>query len=436
MNMKTNKKLRLFGLLMALMAVGSLKGQDILAHGFAGDSPLYVMSSEEEPYYAYVQLGSAEEERRTNDKVQYFWEIGLLQPNTNAVFVDGPGGIPDLSQNTKVRPWVRLSSSAEHHRGTFVFRCYRSSGYGHQRGEAVMVYLSDCPEIISIQPKPGYGCWNDGDVISMDQFDVEMFPPSYADRVQLADNSRIASNLVSVVLIDDNQQELNFLIDNEPSDYVLPITVAKTTWQDDVTGLKFDRKLLLAINVLKETELMANKLEAITTKIKSKTKLLAKNKTLKFNFNPFINCSFGYMNSCCNGSLQSLGHLHGSMGIACELSAHVRLGATPFFGDFGFQGSFEVAVDDLVLSTQEGCGEVAIPISLDIGAFCGISLDPLDNPDLFSASIKAIGGATGVFNIYTTSQGWGVADWDLYIKIDAEFIYLVGRSHFSYTVVD
>lgn len=429
MNMKTNKKLRLFGLLMALMAVGSLKAQDILEYGFAGDSPVTVLASEEAPHYAYIQLGSAEEERRTNENVQYHWVIRALQSNTFATFVSGIDGDPDPGQEDKPRPWVRLFSTNDHRQGTFSFSCIRVSRIGNQEAETVTVYLSDCPEIVSITPKEGFGCWAAGDEITMDQFEVVTNPSSYNYRVQLADDSRIANAFIGW----NNKQDLHFLLDGEPVDYVLPIDVVENGFQWDIIGFQLDKKWIIAHTTIQESVKWSERIKKVTNKIR-KAPLMG---NADFEFNPYANFNIGLKKSCCNGETHIVGNLNCHAGVEAAASIHKRIGTTPFFLDFKIKGTFDMTLSDWEITSVEGCSAYTfVPIALDFGMQVGVSFDPLESPETISVSGKGVGGINMQFFYYTTSNSWSLFNPDGYFRVEVEGVFLGFRSHWSYTIVD
>ena len=430
MNMKTNNKLRLFGLMMALMAGGSLRGQEIgvLPNGFVGDSPITVLFTEGE-YYSYVQLGSAEEERRTNDDVQYLWEIGEHSNLASIAFVSGPGGAVDESQFRKPRPWIRISSSDEHHRGKFELKCFRSYIGGHQRGETVIVYLTDCPEIVSITPKEGHGCWEDGDEITMDQFEVVTNPPTYADRVQLTDDSRIASAALGW----NREQDLHFLLDGESSDYELPIYVSENGWQAGA-GIHMDKKMLKAFDVIKSTTIFASKVKRVTDKIES-FPFVKKTWGIKFDIDPYCEINLQHKSGCCNGDVVDFGNINCHSGVNATVGVHKLLPPTPFYFDGGFQGGFDLTLVDHTMSSVKNCEDNAFTFSFDLGFYGGLSVEVPEPPDIISASAKLHGGFTGktIYNINTGK--FTPFEPDGYFRIEVELIAIV-RCFWSYNIID
>lgn len=433
MNMKINKKLRLFGLLMALMAlmaVGSLRGQEIgvLPNGFAGDSPITVLYTEGE-YYNYVQLGSAEEERRANDEVQYLWEIREQSNSANIAFVSGPGGAVDESQFRKPRPWIRISSAEGHHKGRFELMCFRGYIGGHQRGETVIVYLTDCPEIVSITPKEGYGCWEDGDEITMDQFEVVTYPPHYAERVQLADDSRIASAWHGGT----QEQDLHFFMAGESAVYELPITVIENGWQLDLASFKVDRKMLIAIDAIEKGKWTKN-IEKITQVLESKD--LLKNAGVEFDFSPYFEFAYSAKQKCCNGDAKALINLNCHIGVNAELGLHIPIYGF-IYGDLGVKGALDLTLINTNIVCEKGCEETTIlPFSSDVSAYLGVSFDPMKSPETFSVSAKVIGGITGKFYYDTTTNSWTPCKPDGYLKLNVDVVYLVGHSQWSWNLLD
>ena len=429
--MKINNKLKFFWLVTALLAVGSLVGQEteILPYGFAGDSPIVVLFTEGN-YYNYVQLGSEEEERRTNDQVLYIWEIREHSELSSIAFVSGPGGSVDENQFRKPRPWIRISSSEEHHRAKFELMCFRSYVGGAQNGEPVTVFLTDCPEIVSISPKEGYGCWEDGDEITMDQFDVVTNPPPYADRVQLTDDSRIASAWHGGT----REQDLHFLLAGEPTDYELPITVIENGWQVDVFSFKVDRKMLIAIDAIEKSGKWTKRIEKVTESIQKKP--LFKKVGAEFELSPYFEWAFSLKQKCCMGEAKALMNTNCHIGVNVELGAHIPIWGF-VYGDLGVKGALDLTLINTLVTCEKECKETTIfPFSLDIGAYLGLSVDPLKSPETFSISAKVIGGVTGQFSYDTETNSWTDLEPDGYLKLNVDAVYLVGHSQWSWNLFD
>lgn len=198
MNMKLNRKLKSFWLMAALLAAGSLTGQDLPMNGFAGKDQQVLFPPNNHTGIQTVTLGA--DVVSSNDCVFNWRVVSSPEPPTYS-FNDAHSQRPVFSFGNVP--------------GEYVIEATRVSKYGYQREYVCITVYSD---IVLISGKAKYNCFRPGDALHEEDFEFVTRPEGYNDRVRIHPDYAIVKEIDHGYLCDN--QEVVFQIEYDDGSIV------------------------------------------------------------------------------------------------------------------------------------------------------------------------------------------------------------------------
>lgn len=171
---------RFFLIMSIFFAASALRAQHIKPYGFAGENQAVFLTPGSKKL---IELGLGDD-----NESKFHWEsIMVPEGETSAIF----------SQN-KSKCTVLVGKP-----GSYVYKVSRLSDYGYQY-ETVTVDVRNDFDILSIKPKENHNCVMTGTVMTVQDFDIETYPPleRVYDYVDVRDGSYTvwAQSMVGVIL--------------------------------------------------------------------------------------------------------------------------------------------------------------------------------------------------------------------------------------------
>lgn len=411
-------------LILLVLMVFSLQAKAQLEHGFGADGNNFI-SAIIPPGQSTVDvtLGNPAENAQNT---QYHWDlVKVNKPYYQCTF--SPGW-----PNTKM-PVATLDY------GTWLFKVSRASKYGIQV-EYVVVYVSNYIEV-KAKLKEGRCCWSPGEEISMNDFNIETFPPGMENYVDLDEGCREAVHGASRP---ETEQTVIFA-PVSGCDYEVHGQTTITVIEGKIHGqlnLVNDRGLLRARGAL----LAINHLDGMKDRFKKVEQYLNPIKKLgpfDYDYNVGGALNFYGGEECCCGEKHDFlgisGNVYGTLSVMATFTPFLAF--PPFKFKFGVEGGISLTLADLKFSGTIfdegdcGCSGVdLIPFSVYADIMGGIAFEG-PAADVLSATGLLVGGITGTLN-YTFSDGWSASNWDMYFKFRAKVCLLFARYQYEWILVD
>lgn len=168
--MKLNIKMKMIGVVMAILAVTPLMAQDLKMNGFAGKDDEVLFTPSPEHPSKEILLGS-DDPATTNANCVFSWRV-----------VEGPDGYTIMEPKSN-RPTLKVTLG-----GDYYVEATRVSQYGYQT-ESVCITVKSDVTLVSATPKKD--CWENGDKVEADNFTFVTSPPGYDYLVEVDDRDKL-----------------------------------------------------------------------------------------------------------------------------------------------------------------------------------------------------------------------------------------------------